>query len=72
MNQKVIIVRSMNLTPEDELEEKLNELGEGWRVVSATTAAALQGTMDIDAPGKFFGVARHIYFVTTAVVEKTT
>lgn len=30
----------------------------------------LQGTMDVREPGVFFGVARHVYYVTTVLVEK--
>ena len=70
--QKVIITSSMNNTPEDEINKRVAKLGKGWRITSATTAIALQGTLDIDNPvyGKFYGVAKHAYYVTTIVVEK--
>jgi len=71
MKQKVIIVSSVNLTPEDELEKRLQELGRGWRVVSATTSLALHGTMDYRTETSWMnGIARHAYYVTTVIVER--
>jgi hypothetical protein len=60
--QKIIIVDSRNTPPEEEVEERLEELGDGWRVVSAITSLYPFGEMD-DGP-------RHIYYVTTVVVGK--
>ncbi|KKW21296.1 MAG: hypothetical protein UY71_C0001G0012 [Parcubacteria group bacterium GW2011_GWB1_52_7] len=71
MKQKVIIVRSLNFTPEDELENRLQELGKGWRVVSASTSLALHGTMDYRTETSWMnGIARHAYYVTTVIVER--
>lgn len=70
--QKIVIVPSMNTTPEDKLEERLVPLfAEGYRITSATTALIDHGDMDIRQPGSLWlGVARHIYYVTTVVLEK--
>lgn len=72
MNQKVIIVTSKNVTPEKGLKARLGKLGAGWRVISATTNLATHGSMDTDGPnmGVWYGVAQHVYYVTTAIVEK--
>lgn len=71
MEQRIIIVCSLNLTPEDELEKRFQELGEGWRVVSATTSLALQGSMNYRTETSWMdGIARHVYYVTTAIVER--
>ena len=71
MKQKVIIVSSLNFTPEDELENRLQELGKGWRVVSASTSLALHGTMDYRTETSWMnGIARHAYYVTTVIVER--
>lgn len=71
MDQKVIIVSSHNFTPEEELEKRLEELGEGWRVVSATTSLATHGTMDYRTESaRMDGIARHTYYVTTVIVER--
>lgn len=70
--QRIIIVNSRNLTPEDEVNARIEELGEGWRIVAANTSLALQGTMDTNIPEKAFGVANHVYYVTTVVLEKTS
>jgi hypothetical protein len=71
MKQKVIIVGSVNKTPEYELEQRIEELGEGWRVVSAQTALALQGTMNLEQPDMLmYGVAKHTYYVTTVIMER--
>ncbi len=70
MNQKVIIVSSINFTPEEELERRLQELGDGWRITSATTSIALHGTMDYKTESCWRpGAARHAYYVTTVIVE---
>ena len=72
MKQKVIIVGSLNFTPEEELEKRLQDLGDGWHVTSATTSIALHGTMDYKTESCWMpGVARHAYYVTTAIVEQT-
>jgi len=69
---KVIIARSLNFTPEQELEERIAPLlNDGYRVVSASTALHPVGEMDINEHGsKFIGVARHMYYVTTVVLER--
>ncbi|MDP2630052.1 MAG: hypothetical protein Q8P56_01465 [Candidatus Uhrbacteria bacterium] len=69
---KVIIVRSLNLTPEEEVEERITPLlNDGYRVVSASTSLHPIGEMDINEPcSRFTGVARHMYYVTTVVLEK--
>lgn len=71
--QKVLVVSSMNYTPEDEIAERLSELGPEWRVISASTSLALQGSVNTDGfspQGINFGLAQHVYFVTTLIVEK--
>ena len=60
--QKIIIVKSKNVPPEEELNEKLDALSNEWGIVSATTALAPYGDMD--------GAALHVYYVTTVVLEK--
>ena len=66
--QKVIVVKSQNLTPEEEVNQRLAELGEGWRIVfSPITTMVTHGTYkDI----QYIGAALHIYYTTTLVVEK--
>lgn len=59
--RKVIIVRAMNLPPEGELDERLEELGPKWTVVSAKT------TLTTIKPGPL----AQVLFVTTVVVERT-
>lgn len=71
--QKIVIVRSMNMTPEEELEKRLKPLlRRGYRVVSAQTSIALHGNIErFDAPGTLlFDVAKHVYYVTTVILEK--
>ncbi|MBI2409859.1 hypothetical protein HYV30_02330 [Candidatus Kaiserbacteria bacterium] len=71
MEQKVIIVGSRNDSPEEELEKRLRELGSSWRIVSATTSLALHGTWDYRTERSMMqGIARHVYYVTTVIVEK--
>lgn len=70
--QKVLIVRSMNVTPEEELEKKLKPLlRRGYKIVSAQTSLVPHGNIErFDVPGTLlFDVAKHIYYVTTVVIE---
>ena len=69
--QKIIIVKSMNETPENDVNERLESLGMGWRVVSATTTLAPHGRMDANGAGHLYlGVPKHVLYVSTVVVEK--
>lgn len=68
MIQKIIIETSRNFTPEDAVNEAIEPLfAEGYRIVSAATALAPYGEM-ADAQGDEH--ARHVYYVTTVVLEK--
>ncbi|OGN06723.1 MAG: hypothetical protein A2669_00100 [Candidatus Yanofskybacteria bacterium RIFCSPHIGHO2_01_FULL_48_25b] len=66
MPQKIIIVRSQNQTPENEVNDRLHRLNPGWCVISAQTSLAPYGMMEY----KGIDVAQHVYFVTTLVLEK--
>lgn len=64
-SQKVIIVKDINVTPEEKLNERLAELGDEYRVVSANTTMATHGDMgDLGRP-------RHVVYVTTVIVDKS-
>jgi len=66
---KILVVSSMNVTPEDELAERLESLiKDGFRVVSASTSIAPIGEMDTES---FQKIARHVYYATTVVLERT-
>ena len=70
MNTRMIIRKSRNETPEQEITEAIAPLiAEGFRVVSATTALAPYGVME----GGLHNVdsALHVYYVTTVVLEKS-
>lgn len=61
MRSKIIIVTSMVLMGhENELEDRLSELGPGWRVTAATTS------MISMEPGSDF---QRVHYCTTVVVE---
>lgn len=65
---RTVIVGSRNIPPEKEVNQKLKKLGEGWRVTSASTVMVPWGEIDLGHPD--LPSARHVYFVTTIVVEK--
>lgn len=71
MKTKVIIVKTMNETPEEEVNDRIQELGDEWRVSIATTHSFYVGEMDVHNSGLFIGIARHVYYVTTIVFEKS-
>lgn len=63
METKIVIERSQNIPPEDEIEEAIAPLlAKGFRVKSANTAIAPFGEMG--------GDARHIYYAVTVVLEQ--
>lgn len=64
--QKLLIVSSVNQTPEEELEAALRPLiTEGYRIMTATTALAPHGVRSVDHERW----AQHVYYVTTVVLE---
>ena len=65
---KTIIVKTMNFTPEDELNERLKELGPGWKVVSSSCSSAPWGEM---REGFQLPCAMHTYHTAMVIVEKT-
>jgi hypothetical protein len=74
VNQQVIIATGKNGAPEHEINEKLQELGPEWKIVSATTALAPFGALSQGMADQFnvpVSSAAHVYYVTTVVVEKT-
>ena len=60
--RKIIIEKSMNVPPC--VDEQLEQMGDGWKIISATTALAPYGNFGD-------GSALHVYYVTTVVLEKT-
>ena len=68
---KILVVKSLNITPEEELNERLRPfLEQGYRVRSAQTTITAVGEMDWETKGgKLEGIARHIYYVTTVALE---
>lgn len=68
MDQKIIIEASRNFTPEDKVGMAIEPLlTEGYRIVSAATALAPYGELISEQGDKH---ARHVYYVTTVVLEK--
>jgi hypothetical protein len=67
----VIIVTSMNETPEEAVAKRMAPfLQKGYVVVSAQTSLATHGNMSRNEQGGlFFSTALHIYYVTTVVLE---
>lgn len=62
-NQRIIIVEGTDSPPVDELYIRVDELGEGWRIASATTTAETIPT------GNFAGRKYRRYLIT-AVLER--
>lgn len=61
---QVIVEESMNSTPADSVNARLAKLGDGWKVVSASTALYPVGSHNT------FGIEQplHVCYVTTVVV----
>ena len=74
---KIIIEKAMNDVSEieDAINARLEKLGAGWRIVSASTAAEVASTWKTDgkmAGGNMVleGAPKQIVFVTTVIVER--
>ncbi len=64
----ILIVSSRNETPEEEVNQQLSPLlAQGYRITHAMTSIATHGDADTE---HYSGLARHVYFVTTVVLEK--
>lgn len=61
MQQKVLIINSRNLPPEEELAVRLQELDNDWRIISANTSIATLGQPAV----------AQVFYVTTVIVEKS-
>ena len=66
MQQKVIVVESRNVTPEEQVNERIKKLGSEWRIVSASTS--LQAVVSDKAPVTCNVL--HVFYVTTLILEK--
>ena len=64
MKQKVIIKHGCNSPPEKEVATAIEKLGDGWRIVSANTDAAICA-----GSGEQKGLCQAIY-VTTVVMQE--
>lgn len=66
MESRVIIRHELNLPPQDEIDNAIKELGNGWRIVSANTAITV-------FKGAREGFAQEVnlsLFVTTVALQK--
>ena len=66
-NTKVIIVRALNNTPQDEVDKALEEIGDGWDVASAITTSEV---FAIDLNSGQSPPFHHIWFTTTIVLKR--
>lgn len=72
MESRVIVQAQVNAPPEEKVNEAIKDLGDGWRVMSATTALAVFGIQ----PGtegylpNAIGPIHHCTYVTTVVMQK--
>ena len=73
--QRAITEKSMNITPEEVINERLEELGDEWKVLSAVTDLVTHGNIESTYGcggdhGNFSNIANHVYYVTTVIVER--
>jgi len=61
-----VMAKSMNVMPEEEINEKIAALGPGWKVVSTAVSQTPWGEWDRD----MIKCAIHTYFAVVVVLEK--
>jgi hypothetical protein len=73
MRHRVIIERRINIPPDEEVNKRLEELGNDWEVVSAHTISEVFGIIpgtDSSQHGGSTGAPLHHCIYTTTVVVK--
>jgi len=69
---KVLVCRSVNSPPNEQIEEALSKMGPRWRVLQATTTVAPYGEMPLEMrerTGAGPGSCLQLYYATTLVLE---
>ena len=64
MLTKIIIEKNTNVSTEEQINKRLQELGPGWKIKSAKTEANIIGVITLNP------LVFHVLYVTTVVVEK--
>ena len=65
---KTVMARSMNVMPQDEIDEQIAALGPGWKVVNTSVSQMAWGERTDPANG--WKTAYHIYIAVVVVLEK--
>lgn len=67
---KVIMVKGQNVPPEEEVQERIDALGEGWELVTIQTDQMAWGEM---SPGEYeFVRPMHVYYITTVIMKRVS
>ena len=66
MESKVIVRRAINIPPEDEVNEAIKELGDGWRIIQVETELAVFGVI----PDSTVPPLHHCVYVITVAMQR--
>ena len=66
MYSKVIVRSGINIPPEDQINEAIEELGVGWYIIQANTTPTVFGIEPKSGTPPF----HHCIYVTTVVLHK--
>ena len=74
---RIIIESSVNIPPEQKIQDRIDKLGEGWTVKCATTAmlpSSSTWSSNDECEGRviYEGLPKHIFYTTTVILEKAT
>lgn len=67
MESMVLVVREINVSPEEKVNKDIKALGKGWRVIHAETAISVFGV--VSNPLSSVPI-HHCLYVTTVVMQK--
>lgn len=70
VDEKVIIVESKNNTPENEVSQRLQELGKGWSIVFAQTMLTPWGEFPACSANGHLPSPLHVLYITTVIVRR--
>ncbi len=65
---RIIIESSRNVTPEKDIQARIDALGEGWEIVSANTSLVTHGSWPNDS--RMATSPLHVMYVTTVTLKK--
>jgi len=76
MRQQIIIESGVNIPPDEQINRRLEELGDGWEIVNVQTSSEVfgivPGTDSSQYGGSTCAPLHHCVYITTVVVKRVS